>query len=992
MGGLVIRGAAKIKGSLGSGAGDELLTKDASSGELGTVSGSAITALQQNCIFVGNASNLPSAVAVSGDATIVSSGALTIANSAINNAKVAADAAIALSKLATLTASRAIVSDGSGVMSVSSVTSTELGYLSGVSSSLQTQINAKQATITGGASTIVSSNLTANRALLSGTTGKVEVSSVTATELGYISGVTSAIQTQINAKLSVSLGSEVNGDILYRSGGSWTNLGVGSNGEVLTVVAGMPEWAAGTSNGIPSGGTTAQYLRKSSNTDYAVEWHTSVLADVTDVTASADDVNLLEGLDGTITTTELSYLAGVTSAIQTQINNKLGSDLAYHALYVGGPANTAQQVAAGAENSVLTIISGHPTWQTPPTPGTFSGPVSSTDNAIVRFNGVGGDAGQNSGVIIDDSDNVSGIGTLSSGQHSILNQAALRLYETGSTNSVAVRASGTMTSDYTITLPAAAPGSNTYLKYDGTNYVWATASGGGTALQQKEESGTTYSVTDADDGYIIYFTNASGCTVTLPDSITTDISFTTVRADGAGLIAHVAGGTSVIYTIGSEQDIEDEYGAATWVKKTATDWYGWGSLGPAGGGGTGAFADLTGVPSDNAALDAVLDAKAPLASPTFTGIPTAPTAASGTNNTQVATTAFVTGAINDLIASAPAGLNTLDELAAAIGDDVNFSTTVTNALAAKAAGAASSTDNAIARFDSTTGKILQNSGATINDSGEVTAVNVTITGQAATSSTKNTTYVDDTGKIYKASFIALDTTNQKVTQSGVDDLEATVQHEWLNNSGTWIMRVLNGLKVSFNGTSSFLEVQSGSTSGNAGIICLDDQDIAYRIKDNSSFDYFIAKSSDGGYGKASIIKQKLVLDEGAGFETVRRQFKLTLPNTTAATAHIVGSISVPSGYALKVMVREALAFATNGSVISTVSPFGATLKNNAGTTTAATITAPTMERITATTGGFSIAANDTTDTADITFTNETGTGRQYDVVVDLDYILYPIPT
>jgi hypothetical protein len=75
---------------------------------------------------------------------------------------------------------------------------------------------------------------------------------------------------------------------------------------------------------------------------------------------------------------------------------------------------------------------------------------------------------------------------------------------------------------------------------------------------------------------------------------------------------------------------------------------------------------------------------APLASPALTGTPTAPTANAGTNTTQVATTAFVTGAVNDLIAAAPGALNTLDELAAALGDDANFATTVTNNLALKA--------------------------------------------------------------------------------------------------------------------------------------------------------------------------------------------------------------------------------------------------------------------------------------------------------------------
>jgi hypothetical protein len=70
--------------------------------------------------------------------------------------------------------------------------------------------------------------------------------------------------------------------------------------------------------------------------------------------------------------------------------------------------------------------------------------------------------------------------------------------------------------------------------------------------------------------------------------------------------------------------------------------------------------------------------KANIASPTFTGTPAAPTASAGTNTTQIATTAFVSTAVANLVDSAPATLDTLNELAAALGDDANFSTTVTN--------------------------------------------------------------------------------------------------------------------------------------------------------------------------------------------------------------------------------------------------------------------------------------------------------------------------
>jgi hypothetical protein len=105
----------------------------------------------------------------------------------ITNAKVAAAAAIDATKI------------GGGAVS-----NTEFSYLDGVTSAIQTQLNAKQATITGAATTVVTSDLTASRAAISNSSGKIAVSTVTDTELGYVSGVTSAIQTQIGTKLTAS--------------------------------------------------------------------------------------------------------------------------------------------------------------------------------------------------------------------------------------------------------------------------------------------------------------------------------------------------------------------------------------------------------------------------------------------------------------------------------------------------------------------------------------------------------------------------------------------------------------------------------------------------------------------------------------------------------------------------------------------------------------------------------------------------------------------
>jgi hypothetical protein len=91
-------------------------------------------------------------------------------------------------------------------------------------------------------------------------------------------------------------------------------------------------------------------------------------------------------------------------------------------------------------------------------------------------------------------------------------------------------------------------------------------------------------------------------------------------------------------------------------------------------------------------LQAALDTKAPLASPALTGTPTAPTAVAGTNTTQLATTGFVAAAIGALIDAAPGAMDTLNELAAALGDDPSFAATVTNALAGKLASASNLSD------------------------------------------------------------------------------------------------------------------------------------------------------------------------------------------------------------------------------------------------------------------------------------------------------------
>ena len=174
-----------------------------------------------------------------------------------------------------LTASRAVISNGSQKIAVSDVTSTELGYLDGVTSAVQTQIDSKQATLTGGATTIASSNLTASRALQSNGSGKVEVSDVTTTELGYLDGVSSAIQTQLDAKqasdadlTAIGALAKTDGNLIVGNGSTW----VAESGATARTSLGLGSIATQAANNVSiSGGAVTGLGSPSANSDAATK-------------------------------------------------------------------------------------------------------------------------------------------------------------------------------------------------------------------------------------------------------------------------------------------------------------------------------------------------------------------------------------------------------------------------------------------------------------------------------------------------------------------------------------------------------------------------------------------------------------------------------------------------------------------------------------------------------------------------------------------------
>ena len=169
------------------------------------------------------------------------------------------------------------------------------------------------------------------------------------------------------------------------------------------------------------------------------------------------------------------------------------------------------------------------------------------------------------------------------------------------------------------------------------------------------------------------------------------------------------------------------------------------------------------------------------ASPAFTGTPTAPTATAGTNTTQIATTAFVAGEVAGIVDAAPATLNTLNELAAALGDDANFSTTVTNSIATKLPLAGGTLTGALTTTD-----------VTVNGTLNIEEVVEKVLTSTSTSGTLNMELVGDDGAIFFA------TSNQTANRT-------------INFRGDGSTTLNNSMAVGESFTSTVLMTQ-GSTA------------------------------------------------------------------------------------------------------------------------------------------------------------------------------------
>jgi len=237
-----------------------------------------------------------------------------------------------------LTVSKALASDGSGKVAASSVTATELGYVSGVTSALQTQIDSKQATLTGATTTVTSSNLTASKAVISNSSGKIAVSTTSDTELGYVSGVTSAIQTQLDAKLVKAS----NLSDLTSTSTARTNLGLGT---IATQNASSVTLTGGTITGLGDPSASSDAATKNYVDNLVTGLRTRVIARVAS-TANVIIASELENGD---------VIDGVTLVTGNRVLLKNQTTTSQNGLYTVVASGTASR---DTEFDIISEIAG----------------------------------------------------------------------------------------------------------------------------------------------------------------------------------------------------------------------------------------------------------------------------------------------------------------------------------------------------------------------------------------------------------------------------------------------------------------------------------------------------------------------------------------------------------------------------------------------------------------------------------------------------------
>ena len=308
----------------------------------------------------------------------------------------------------------------------------------------------------------------------------------------------------------------------------------------------------------------------------------------------------------------------------------------------------------------------------------------------------------------------------------------------------------------------------------------------------------------------------------------------------------------------------------------------------------------TGLLSDNSVTDAKLSATI-----------TATTQSDSDNTTKVATTAFVSTAIANLADSAPSTLNTLNELAAALGDDANYATTTTNAIAAKAplasptfTGTVEIPNLTISSAQGSDGQVLTSTGSGIaweaipaaGVAGIVTSADAT----AITIDSSERVMIGSLTSAVSANAQKLQIANAGATSVYQSSLVLQSQQNDGNANVTRIGFYGGDGSSAARGFSSIEGGKENSTSGEyGGMISMSTRPhggtSTERMRINESGDVLIGQTSQTGYAFA----QKLVVGDGDANDGITiqsgstHQGNLAFNHSDGTTAH--GRISYQHG-------------------------------------------------------------------------------------------------
>jgi len=307
-------------------------------------------------IYIGNSINVAQDQTLSGAISLVNNTGVTQINTNyIVDSMINSSAAIQVSKLQALTASKIVVTNASGILSTtSSPTLVELGYVGGVTSAIQTQLNTKITDPTTTIGDLIYRN--ASNVLTRFPIGSAN----------QVLTVIGGVPTWQNPVAGFSDPMTTVGDIMIRNGSNVTaRLGIGSSGQILTVSGGVPVWQTP----VVSGGTVTSVAASAPAAGFTISG-SPITTSGTFTFTLANDLAAVEGLSsvGIVrrTAPEVWSAGGLIQINEggTNLSSYTTGDILY-----ASATNILSRLGIGSANQVLKVIAGLPTWGGVPAAG-----------------------------------------------------------------------------------------------------------------------------------------------------------------------------------------------------------------------------------------------------------------------------------------------------------------------------------------------------------------------------------------------------------------------------------------------------------------------------------------------------------------------------------------------------------------------------------------------------------------------------------------------